>query len=250
MSRSSAEETFSAQMYGMDMFRPLLVLIAVAGLLIGAAPAQASWPIPNVPVQWVPCPEGNIIEGVRVGGCYTGGVIYVDPSLPDQTFALWHERGHVLDEQQINAGERNRFRHLVMQAQSTTVAFASESWLIRQAGEAPKSSPGELFADAYATCSLQQLPNSGDFAVAYGYMPSTNESAQAICSFIDRATVSPASSKSSRQSPGTGSQRQRQTRRSESRPARLKQRASWRSYRRAALRFEARALRYALTTQR
>jgi hypothetical protein len=227
------------------MLRPLLVLVALMLVLPATAQARAPWTAPDVPVHWVPCPEGGVIGGIQVGGCYANGVIYVDPATPDPMFALWHERGHVIDAQRLSPGERNRFRNLVMRAQDTTGAFASMPWLARQAGEAPQASPGEFFADAYATCSLRQLPNSGDFSIGYGYMPSTNESAQAICSFISRA-----SSSSSRPTPGTAARQPRRTQRSQSRPAQKTQRAASRAYRRAALSSEVRALRYARRARR
>jgi hypothetical protein len=77
------------------MLRPLLVLVALMLVLPATAQARAPWTAPDVPVHWVPCPEGGVIGGIQVGGCYANGVIYVDPATPDPMFALWHERGHV-----------------------------------------------------------------------------------------------------------------------------------------------------------
>ena len=164
--------------------RIAVLTVALLVGLTGTAQAKLRWPIPHVLVVMASCPA---ISDSQVGGCYDGGTLYIDPSRPDPTFTLWHERGHAIDAQRLSAGERHRFRRLLVEVGAAHIAFATGGWLLRQAGEAPVASPGEFFADAYANCSMHHRPVNGTWSAAYGYMPRNNKATTKVCRFIRRA---------------------------------------------------------------
>lgn len=169
----------------------LLLTIILFGFLTGPAlaeelPVKPPLPPKPVPIHYVG--DEGIIKycgaGVAlIAGCYDGTSIWVVKHA--DSFTVAHEIGHAYDDQVMSWPERYEFARLI----GRPLTHALDWWVYK-----PKFFQAELFADAYATCRLQMLPNSystnkvsyGGWITSYGYYPYSNDFQRRICRAIKR----------------------------------------------------------------
>lgn len=167
---------------------PLIVVAGVA-LLAGAAPSFAvQRPVkPRLP----PMPtilEQNCPGDPDVAGCYDddADVLYIADR--SYRFGLLHELGHVFDAKLLDAGERQRFAQLMHKPDDRWETYWSPEGRPGDA-EAWPSSLNEVFGDAYATCRLQYVRESGHYWEAgYNYYPTAAQHRR-VCRFIADAAI-------------------------------------------------------------
>lgn len=173
----------------------LLLALIAAGLLIAptadASQARISRPqLPtNVAVINGSCPgmEGEAAgcmfhagEGDTTGRAYTQDTVYTN----GDTFTTRHEMGHVYEDRYLDHGERNRFATLTGRVDIywTTTYQDEQGRMIQDPG-----SLDEVFADAFANCSLGRIVAPGHvWEAGYDYFPTAKEH-RAVCGFIVRA---------------------------------------------------------------
>jgi hypothetical protein len=162
---------------------------------------------------------------------------YGPAEIENQHALFMHEVFHVLDliELRGRGGYRQEFQRIMHYPQ-----LGDRCWT--QCGFITDS---EIAADAYALCATRPhvMPRDHPYK-GYGKYKPTDSQHERVCQLLD-VRLSPASSSSSRPTPGTAGRPQHRTQRSRSRPAHRSRRAAWRASRRAALRSEAQALRHA-----
>lgn len=139
----------------------------------GRPPALEALPV--VSVIPTACPYS------AAAACSDGTRIWNNPSGdPDLVvYRLRHEMGHVQDALHLDKGERDRFTQLFGFAHGTV--WSQGTWPNMD------RSPHELFAEAFAWCSLDIKPN-GPFTVtnAYNYDPPPKQQVT-ICATMTRA---------------------------------------------------------------
>jgi hypothetical protein len=158
-------------------------ILSVIVLLVSVTPAHAAIrpERPPLPRSMPKIVYGHCPGLETAGGCYLGNTIYVLDR--HSRFSIYHELGHAFDEQMMDAGERNRFAHLVGMADlKWTWADDMDGALVQAPG-----TPAERFADAYAACRMGLIAGAGHiWKSGYGYYPRARQH-RLICGVIARA---------------------------------------------------------------
>jgi hypothetical protein len=160
------------------------MLLTLAALLLVAAPARASVPVPpaaSYTIHYEPCPDGS------GGPCayYDTGDIYLarTGSRAGDRHARWHELGHVYLERLSDYWKGALVDRLGYPAGTPWQHPTGDDCY--PFGEA--ACPSEVAADAYAMCALGIPARRQDerWRTSYWYWPS-NRSHRRICAVIRR----------------------------------------------------------------
>lgn len=181
----------------------LLAAVVVLASCFNAAPAHAiSYrpPVrPSLPTAAVT--HGTVAEiTVACGsedalGCSDGEHVWLGPDAGRWTRA--HEFGHVADAQAMSDQERAAFLKLMPLVGHIE---PDAGWWGYDEDGAYFYGAAEVFADAYASCRLERLPQPrpnrqgvivGTWEGSYGYDPDTNGRQRRICARIARWVKSP-----------------------------------------------------------
>jgi hypothetical protein len=172
--------------------------LILALMLCGWPASAASASAPSVPLPpTMPTIVAQDCPGTSHAGCadLDHMIAYVTAARP--RFAVNHEIGHFADAETMDPGEQNRWMTLVHAPQR---AWWASSALPDGTTVISRGAPGEQFADAYATCRLDMMPEgtrrrdgtvTGSWASSTTYTPRTNANQRRNCAFIRRAMSTP-----------------------------------------------------------
>jgi hypothetical protein len=166
-----------------------LSVVAAAGAHPPAPVREGSKPVRGETHRWLHQSRAPLLRGriqVLRRACpgyprYAGCVrtrhprrIYLHPQTAQPRGVLYHELGHVFDLLVLNRSERREFKRIV--------GVRRGGWFLGSPG------PSELFADAYAACSVHRRLARGLARTAYGYRATPRRHARA-CALMRRAAA-------------------------------------------------------------